>query len=40
MMIVSVWPKFWSATARIAMLGTTRNRSVKRISTWSVPFPK
>ena len=33
-------PSFSSAMARIAMPGTMRNRSVTRISSWSVALPK
>ena len=39
MIVISVPPNFFSAMARIAIAGTTRNRSVMRISSWSVALP-
>src|SRR5581483_2915193 len=36
MIVVALLPNFLMAMARMAMAGTTRNRSVTRIRTWSV----
>ncbi len=40
MITSGVCPKFCNATASSAMSGTTRNRSVNRISIWSVTLLK
>ena len=40
MIVMLLCPKYCSARARMAMSGTMRNRSVKRISAWSVALPK
>jgi len=39
-MVVLSLPNFFMAMARMAMAGTTRNRSVMRMRTWSENFPK